>query len=64
MLPREVQHVRVATAVDVESKHVQISARIPAEMAKALEKSAADNDRSFSAEIRRAIRQYLAAKTD
>ena len=39
--------------------HVQISARIPLEMAEALERSAREADRSFSAELRRAIRRYL-----
>jgi predicted DNA-binding protein len=42
-----------------ERSHVQISARIPAEMASALEQSAEQADRTVSAELRRAIRQYL-----
>jgi hypothetical protein len=41
------------------SDYVQISARIPAELASGLEESAAREDRTMSAELRRAIRQYL-----
>jgi hypothetical protein len=41
------------------SDYVQISARIPAELASGLEESAAKEDRTLSAELRRAIRQYL-----
>jgi predicted DNA-binding protein len=41
------------------SEYVQISARIPAELANGLEESAAREDRTLSAELRRAIRQYL-----
>ncbi|MGN6867990.1 MAG: ribbon-helix-helix protein, CopG family [Solirubrobacteraceae bacterium] len=40
-------------------KHVQISARIPADLADALERAARESDRTFSAEIRRAIKLYL-----
>jgi len=42
-----------------EPGHVQISARIPADLAAALDQSAKDADRTFSAELRRAIKQYL-----
>jgi len=45
------------------SDYVQVSARIPAELASGLEESAAREDRTLSAELRRAIRQYLAAPT-
>jgi predicted transcriptional regulator len=41
------------------SQYVQISARIPAELAAGLEQSAEREDRTLSAELRRAIRQYL-----
>jgi predicted transcriptional regulator len=44
------------------SDFVQISARIPAELASGLEESAAREDRTLSAELRRAIRQYLTAE--
>jgi predicted transcriptional regulator len=40
--------------------HVQISARIPADLAEALERAAEREDRTFSAELRQAIRRYLA----
>ncbi len=40
---------------------VQISARVPREHVKALEQRAAEADRTLSAELRRAIRIYLAA---
>jgi predicted transcriptional regulator len=43
-----------------EQDHVQISARIPADLAKQLERRAEQEDRTFSAELRRAIRLYLA----
>ena len=43
-----------------DQDHVQISARIPADLAKQLEQRAEEEDRTFSAELRRAIRQYLA----
>lgn len=46
-----------------EGTHVQISARIPADLADALERSAREADRTFSAEIRRAIKQYLIPAT-
>jgi predicted transcriptional regulator len=39
---------------------VQISARVPATLAADLEKAAMESDRTVSAELRRAIRQYLA----
>jgi predicted DNA-binding protein len=42
-----------------ERTYVQISARIPAELASGLEASAEREDRTLSAELRRAIRQYL-----
>lgn len=42
-------------------QHVQISARVPADLAAALEHAAASADRSLSAELRRAIRSYLTA---
>lgn len=42
-----------------ERDHVQISARIPADLAAALECSAEQADRSLSAELRRAIKRYL-----
>jgi predicted transcriptional regulator len=42
-----------------ERDHVQISARIPADLAAALECSAEAADRTFSAELRRAIKKYL-----
>jgi predicted DNA-binding protein len=41
------------------SDYVQISARIPAELASGLEACAAREDRTLSAELRRAIRKYL-----
>lgn len=41
------------------SAHVQISARIPADLAAALEQSAAQADRTLSAELRRALKRYL-----
>jgi predicted DNA-binding protein len=41
------------------SDYVQISARIPAELAAGLEESAEREDRTMSAELRRAIRHYL-----
>jgi predicted DNA-binding protein len=41
------------------SEYVQISARIPAELAAGLEQSAEREDRTLSAELRRAIRHYL-----
>jgi predicted DNA-binding protein len=41
------------------SDYVQISARIPAELAAGLEQSAEREDRTISAELRRAIRHYL-----
>jgi hypothetical protein len=44
---------------DERSDYVQISARIPAELAAGLERSAEREDRTLSAELRRAIRQYL-----
>jgi predicted transcriptional regulator len=44
-----------------ERSYVQISARIPAELAAGLEQSAEREDRTMSAELRRAIRQYLTA---
>lgn len=44
---------------DERSQYVQISARIPAELASGLEESAASEDRTVSAGLRRAIRQYL-----
>lgn len=45
------------------SDHVQISARIPAELAVELERAAEQEDRTLSAELRRAIRQYLSPST-
>jgi len=42
------------------SDYVQISARIPANWAAELERAARQEDRTLSAELRRAIRQYLA----
>ena len=46
------------------SDHVQISARIPAELAvERLERAAEQEDRTLSAELRRAIRQYLSPST-
>jgi predicted transcriptional regulator len=41
------------------SDYVQISARIPAELAASLEQLAEREDRTMSAELRRAIRHYL-----
>jgi predicted transcriptional regulator len=41
------------------SDYVPISARIPAALAESLEESAKREDRTLSAELRRAIRQYL-----
>jgi hypothetical protein len=46
--------------ISERSDYVQISARIPAELASGLEESAAREDRTLSAELRRAIREYLA----
>jgi hypothetical protein len=40
-------------------EQVQISARIPVELAVALEQSAQAADRSLSAELRRALKTYL-----
>jgi predicted transcriptional regulator len=39
---------------------VQISARVPSDLVAALERAAEASDRSLSAELRRAIKQYLA----
>lgn len=44
----------------LENGEVQISARIPQELEDALRARAVRADRSFSAELRRAIRFYLA----
>jgi predicted transcriptional regulator len=43
-----------------ETTYVQISARIPSDLAAGLEKAAQREDRTLSAELRRAVRQYLA----
>ena len=52
------------TTVDAnERSYVQISARIPADLAAGLERSAEQEDRTLSAELRRAIRQYLTPST-
>lgn len=40
---------------------VQISARVPREHVEALEQRAREADRSLSAELRQALRSYLAA---
>jgi predicted transcriptional regulator len=48
-------------AINERGDYVQISARIPAELAAGLEQSAEREDRTMSAELRRAIRQYLTA---
>jgi hypothetical protein len=44
---------------DDGSDYVPISARIPADLAAGLEESAKREDRTLSAELRRAIRHYL-----
>jgi predicted transcriptional regulator len=41
---------------------VQISARIPSDLAAALERAAEASDRTLSGELRRAIKQYLATQ--
>ena len=41
------------------SEYVQISARIPSDLAEGLEEAAEREDRTLSAELRRAIRLYL-----
>jgi predicted transcriptional regulator len=42
---------------------VQISARIPSDLAAGLEEAAEREDRTLSAELRRAIRHYLTVPT-
>ncbi len=42
-----------------ERETVQFSLRLPAEHLSALERTAADEDRTVSAEIRRLIRRYI-----
>jgi len=42
-----------------ERETVQFSLRLPAEHLSALERKAADEDRTVSAEIRRLIRRYI-----
>lgn len=41
---------------------VQISARVPSDLVAALERAAEASDRTLSAELRRAIKQYVAAQ--
>jgi hypothetical protein len=48
---------------DEGSDYVPISARIPADLAAGLEESAKREDRTLSAELRRAIRAYLSPST-
>ncbi len=48
------------TATEDTGRQVQLSFRIPADQAAALEKAAASEDRTVSAELRRMIRRYLA----
>lgn len=47
-----------------KSKDMFVSATIPPEHVASLEKLAADSDRTRSAEIRRAIREYLERNKD
>lgn len=44
--------------------HVHMTLRVPAEMAAALRRLAAENERSLSAEGRRALRHHLAEETE
>ncbi len=45
-------------------EHVRISVRVPAEQVGALERIAAQEDRTLSGEIRRLIRLYLTEATE
>lgn len=63
--------ISIPTATDTTSRearmsentdHVQISARVPADLAEELERAATEADRTLSAELRRALRQYLAVQ--
>jgi len=46
--------------VATDDRQVQMSVRVPAELAEALEKVAEREDRTVSAELRRIIRQHVA----
>jgi hypothetical protein len=50
---------REAQMPDDSKDQVQISARMPADLVSALEQRAEKEDRTLSAELRRAIRHYL-----
>jgi hypothetical protein len=56
-IPTEKEHTM--SKADERSDYVPISARIPADLAAGLEASAKREDRTVSAELRRAIRHYL-----
>jgi hypothetical protein len=60
--------ISIPTATDTTSReatmsentdHVQISARVPADLAEGLGRAATEADRTLSAELRRALRHYL-----
>ena len=53
--------VETAPMTNKGGGQVQISVRIPAEQVGALERIARDADRTLSAEIRRLVRQHVAA---
>ena len=52
--------MRRDAAID-DRRQVQMSVRVPAELAQALEKVAEREDRTVSAELRRIIRQHVAS---
>jgi predicted DNA-binding protein len=49
----------VNDALKSDQKHVQVSVRVPVELVEALERRAADADRTLSAELRRLIKRHV-----
>jgi hypothetical protein len=61
IIPTATDTISREAQMSENTDHVQISARVPADLAEGLERAAAEADRTLSAELRRALRQYLIA---